>query len=69
VPSCTEPAAGPPDIGAYELVPPALPGSQCAAASPSAAVRATVRLRKVKLNRRKGTATLLLIPSTLAPII
>lgn len=29
VPACTEPQAGPPDIGAYELVPAALPASSC----------------------------------------
>jgi hypothetical protein len=64
VAACSEPQPGPPDIGAYELVPAALPASACAGPSPAHAplIRLPVNsitLTKVKLNKRKGTATIL----------
>jgi hypothetical protein len=37
VPACTEPHEGPPDIGAYELVPAPLPAAGCQSAPPPAA--------------------------------
>jgi hypothetical protein len=63
VPACTEPQTGPPDIGAYEVVPTALPASQCTSPRSASTNVVSLRLRKVKLNKRKGTATLLLIAS------
>jgi hypothetical protein len=54
VPACAEPAPGPPDIGAYEFVPAALPASSCVVAiqppiaPPAAAPSATCTVPKLK---------------------
>jgi hypothetical protein len=61
VPACTEPQAGPPDIGAYEVVPAALPAASCQgrpAASGPPAAQAICRVpkltgKKLKPTRRK----------------